>query len=113
MADILSEYYLEFISKSEDLLDVNYLKKVFLSNTFDMLILTNISIPIAIIKQHISLLPDNRTYGVLLISGYFDEEVCDICKNDGIISVPAPFEPDVLRAVIAGLENRNGRYSSK
>jgi len=101
MPDLLPEYQLEFIYDPDQLQDYDNLYKTFNSGKFNILILSNLCIPIDIVKRHIFLIPRERQFSVLLMSGHFDDEINDYCRARSIKTLSMPFELNNFKEIIA------------
>ncbi|MCP4583662.1 MAG: hypothetical protein GY839_18790 [candidate division Zixibacteria bacterium] len=103
LTDIFPKHNLEFIAEPKYLANSDYLHRIFTTNPYEILILSNFEIPIDIVKQHIFLIPQNGKFEVLLISGLIDEEIRDLCNSRGINTLSLPFKADALKAIISDL----------
>ena len=102
-------HQIESMSNSDQLSDLDHIRRRYINGGFDILILTNLGIPAKLVKQHISLLPKNHKFKVLLISGYFDNELKRLCDNSSIQTMSMPFKPEDFQKIISEMSSKVGQ----
>jgi len=100
IAGVLEGCDLKFITDPNLLTDGEYISTTFKSNGIDTLILSNLGIPIDIVKRHLSLLPEDHEYKVLLILSYTDNEIREYCSAKNIQAVKLPFDIEQFRKIV-------------
>jgi len=90
LEESLPQYELDFISEASKLKDLDYMNCVFQHDSYDVLVLTNMGLSMSLAMHHVCLLPEVRTYGVLLISGLLSESDKRTCAQYQVETMEAP-----------------------
>ena len=86
----LPHYELDFISELSQLKDLDHMNCVFQHDSYDVLVLSNLGMPMKLALRHVSLLPEVRTYGVLLLAAEMSDSERDICQSRDIAALELP-----------------------
>lgn len=70
--------------------------------TFDILILTNLSIPIDDVIASVKLLPEKRQYKAFVMTGYVDQRVIDVCEDKAVPIINLPIDEEEIMALMSG-----------
>jgi hypothetical protein len=92
----LPHHELDFIAEAPKLKDLDYLNCVFQHDSYDVLVLSNLGMPMPLAMRHVSLLPEVRTYGVLMLSGALSDSDQATCSRRGVEAIRLPVEIRVL-----------------
>jgi hypothetical protein len=86
----LPHYELDFISEVSKLKDLDHMNCVFQHDSYDVLVLSNLGMPMSLAMRHVSLLPEVRTYGVLMLAGDLSDPDKDICNQRQVDALELP-----------------------
>ena len=103
LREVYNEHYLKFIATHKSIISIDSAKFRFYCDECDIMIISNLGIPISYTKKFVSLLPTRkeRTFRPEVLSGYIDEELKNLCreKEVNLNNLPIPIEK--LRILIA------------
>ena len=86
----LPHYELDFISEVSKLKDIDHMNCVFQHDSYDVLVLSNLGLPMSLAMRHVSLLPEVRTYGVLMLAVELLDSDRDICTQRQVNTLELP-----------------------
>lgn len=69
--------------------------------TFDILILTNLSIPIDDVISYVKQLPEKRYYKAFVITGYVNQELIDMCKDRAVPIINLPIDAEEIEPLLS------------
>lgn len=90
LEEALPHYELDFISELSKLKDLDHMNCVFQHDSYDVLVLSDLGMPLKLAMRHVSLLPEVRTYGVLMLAGEMLDSDKELCSQRGVDTLDLP-----------------------
>jgi hypothetical protein len=92
----LPHYELDFISEVSQLKDLDHMNCVFQHDSYDVLVLSDLGMPLNLAMRHVSLLPEVRTYGVLLLASAVTKTDKVLCSQRDVVAIDLPVKIPTL-----------------
>jgi len=99
---ILADYKLEVISGFDLTRNIAACWERICRSRFDILILTNFGISAYDMIECVKLLPENRGYRAVVMTGHLDLEMANVCIEKNVPLAKFPLEAEEIRALVSG-----------